>query len=112
MNPLETGVSTLSLGGLPPDRKIAFASLKGCDVAPLDLTDPAQALRLRSYIWPEHSFRFDRLDVAIAAARQKALRKTAVAAAAAGGGDDDAATRLLSRMRVSMNAPRRPAVQQ
>jgi hypothetical protein len=59
-------------GPPPPDRRIAFASLKGCDVAPLDLTDPAQALRLTSYVWPEHAVRFDRIEAAIAAARAKA----------------------------------------
>ena len=57
-------------GPPPPDRAIAFAGLKGCDVAPLDLTDPADALKLRAYIWPEHAVRFARLDAAIAAARQ------------------------------------------
>ena len=55
-------------GPPPPDRSIAFASLRGCDVAPVDLTDPAQALRLRAYIWPEHHVRFARMDAAIAAA--------------------------------------------
>lgn len=56
-------------GASPPDRAIAFASLKGCDVAPVDLTDPAQALRLQAYIWPDHTVRFARLDAAIAAAQ-------------------------------------------
>ena len=55
-------------GPPPPDRQIAFASLKGCDVAPVDLTDPAQALRLKAYIWPEHHVRFARMDAAIVAA--------------------------------------------
>ena len=55
---------------LPP-QPIAFASLKGCDVAPVDLTDPAQALRLRAYIWPEHTVRFARLEAAIATATAK-----------------------------------------
>ncbi len=58
-------------GGPPPAEAIAIASLKGCDVAPLDLTDPAQALRLRAYIWPEHAVRFERLEAAIAAAKVK-----------------------------------------
>jgi hypothetical protein len=58
-------------GPPPPDRAIAIASLKGCDVAPLDLTDPEQALRLQAYIWPEHTVRFERLEAAIAAARRK-----------------------------------------
>ncbi|ALH81373.1 DUF2332 domain-containing protein [Sphingopyxis macrogoltabida] len=55
----------------PPQHKIAFESLKGCDVAPVDLTDPAQALRLKAYIWPEHDVRFARMEAAVAAARAK-----------------------------------------
>src|SRR3546814_7380711 len=49
---------------------IEIASLKGCDVAPVDLTDPAQALRLKAYIWPEHHIRFERMEAAIAAAHE------------------------------------------
>ena len=56
------------IGRHPPLRTIAFAGLKGCDVAPVDLTDPAQALRLKAYIWPEHYERFARIEAAIAAA--------------------------------------------
>lgn len=58
-------------GPPPPDRKIVIASTKGCDVAPVDLTDPAQALRLKAYIWPEHTVRFDRMDAAIRAASEQ-----------------------------------------
>jgi hypothetical protein len=56
---------------LAPSGPIAFTSLRGCDIAPLDLTDPAQALRLKAFIWPEHTVRFARLEAAIAAARQR-----------------------------------------
>ena len=52
--------------------RIDIACLKGCDVAPVDLTDPAQALRLKAYIWPEHTVRFDRMEAAIAAAKEHA----------------------------------------
>jgi hypothetical protein len=55
-------------GDPPPDRAIEIASTKGCDVAPVDLTDPEQALRLKAYIWPEHTVRFERMDAAIAEA--------------------------------------------
>ena len=55
-------------GTPPPARPIEIASLKGCDVAPVDITDSAQALRLKAYIWPEHSVRFARMDAAIVAA--------------------------------------------
>ncbi|TCM21835.1 hypothetical protein EDF56_101511 [Novosphingobium sp. PhB165] len=59
-------------GAPPPSEPISFASLRGCDVAPVDLADPAQAQRLRAYIWPEHTERFARLDAAIAAANEHA----------------------------------------
>lgn len=55
-------------GAPPPLRDIAIVSARGCDVAPVDLTDPAQALRLKAYIWPEHTVRFERMDAAIRAA--------------------------------------------
>ncbi len=59
-------------GPHPPQHGIGFAGLRGCDVAPVDLTDPAQALRLKAYIWPEHHVRFARMEAAIEAARQEA----------------------------------------
>ncbi len=52
-------------GNPPPNRAIAIVSTKGCDVAPVDLTDPAQALRLTAYIWPEHTVRFERMAAAV-----------------------------------------------
>ncbi|WP_435418163.1 DUF2332 domain-containing protein [Parerythrobacter aurantius] len=58
-------------GAPPPDRAIGIAGTRGCDVAPVDLTDPAQALRLKAYIWPEHTVRFERMEAAIEAARQR-----------------------------------------
>lgn len=58
-------------GAPPPNHRIEIASLKGCDVAPVDLTDPDQALRLKAYIWPEHVIRFERMEAAIAAAKQR-----------------------------------------
>ncbi len=55
----------------PPDRAIEIAGTRGCDVAPVDLTDPAQALRLKAYIWPEHTVRFERMEAAIEAAGER-----------------------------------------
>ena len=52
-------------GKAPPARNIEIASTKGCDVAPVDLTDPAHALRLKAYIWPEHTVRFERMAAAV-----------------------------------------------
>lgn len=68
-------------GDPPPDRAISIASTKGCDVAPVDLTDPAQALRLKAYIWPEHTERFARLEAAIAEAARAAPDLVAMNAA-------------------------------
>lgn len=58
-------------GAVPPDQAIEIVSTKGCDVAPVDLTDPAQALRLKAYIWPEHTVRFERMEAAIGAASER-----------------------------------------
>lgn len=58
-------------GASPPSHDIEIVSAKGCDVAPIDLTDSDQALRLKAYIWPEHTVRFERMDAAIRAAGEK-----------------------------------------
>lgn len=58
-------------GAPPPDRTVGIVITKGCDVAPVDLTDPAQALRLKAYIWPEHTVRFERMEAAIRAAGER-----------------------------------------
>ncbi|QKG69959.1 DUF2332 domain-containing protein [Erythrobacter mangrovi] len=58
-------------GPPPPAEAIEIVSTRGCDVAPVDLTDPAQALRLRAYIWPEHTVRFERMEAAIRAAGER-----------------------------------------
>ena len=55
-------------GSPPPDTHYDIVAARGCDIAPVDLTDPAQALRLKAYIWPEFTERFARMDAAIAAA--------------------------------------------
>ncbi len=52
-------------GPPPPDAPFTFESLRGCDIAPVDLADPAQARRLTAYIWPEHKVRFERMKTAI-----------------------------------------------
>ena len=59
-------------GPPPPDRPFEIVSLKGCDVAPINLRDPAQTLRLKAFIWPEHHIRFARMDAAIVAATAQA----------------------------------------
>lgn len=57
-------------GSPPPDNELAIVAASGCDRAPLDLTDPAQANKLRAYVWPEMTGRMARLDTAIAIAER------------------------------------------
>jgi hypothetical protein len=58
-------------GPPPPDVPFAIESIAGCDLSPIDLADPAAAMRLRSYVWPENQVRLDRLDKVIAFARER-----------------------------------------
>lgn len=56
------------LGAL--DRSASYA----CDLNPLDIADVDQALRLRSYCWPDQQVRLERLDGAISIAQDKGTR--------------------------------------
>ncbi len=47
----------------------AVASRHGCDLAPIDVTDPDQARRLESFVWGDQPQRLAQLRAAIAAAR-------------------------------------------
>jgi hypothetical protein len=53
--------------GNPPrlEDALSIASREGCDIAPIDLADPARLLGLRSYIWADQTMRLERLDAAI-----------------------------------------------
>jgi hypothetical protein len=56
-------------GGPPPvGAKIEVAARAACDRSPVDLTDPAARLRLRSFVWADQFDRLRRLDAAIAEA--------------------------------------------
>lgn len=55
-------------GGPPPQGSFEIVAARGCDVVPVNLTDPEQALRLKAYIWPEFITRFARIDAAVALA--------------------------------------------
>lgn len=57
-------------GPPPPAGPVEIVSARGCDIAPVDLADPAQALRLKAYIWPDATQRMARMDAAIAMARE------------------------------------------
>jgi hypothetical protein len=57
--------------GPPPTTcEISIVDARGNDIAPVDLSDRDQALRLKSYVWPEASQRMARIDTAIALAEQ------------------------------------------
>ncbi|MDX2166072.1 MAG: DUF2332 domain-containing protein [Deltaproteobacteria bacterium] len=47
------------------------ASRAGCDIAPIDVTDPEQARTLESFIWADQVSRLTQLRAAIAAARRE-----------------------------------------
>ncbi|MDQ0464081.1 hypothetical protein QO010_001852 [Caulobacter ginsengisoli] len=54
----------------------------GCDQAPVDVADPAQALRLQAYVWPDQVKRLARVRGAIAVAQRSPAELTAADAAA------------------------------
>lgn len=58
-------------GPPPPAALVQITSIRGCDQAPIDLGDPAMALKLKSYVWPEASQRIGRIDAAIALAAEQ-----------------------------------------
>lgn len=57
-------------GPPPPASDIGFIDARGSDISPVDLTDERQALRLKSYVWPEATGRMARIDAAIALAER------------------------------------------
>lgn len=58
-------------GPPPPAAPVELVSVQGCDVHPIDLSDPAQAMRLKSYVWPDMPERLARIDAAIALAAER-----------------------------------------
>lgn len=68
-------------GPPPPAGPVEIVSIQGCDLAPIDLADPEQALRLKSYVWPDTPVRLARIDAAIGFAREKAPNVSHVDAA-------------------------------
>lgn len=59
-------------GPPPPDNPVEIVAIQGCDQAPIDLSDPSAALRVKSYVWPENLDRIVRMDAALALAAEKA----------------------------------------
>lgn len=59
-------------GDAPPCAPVEIVEIRGCDRAPVNLADPVQALRLKSYVWAEVTGRIARIDAAIALAAGRA----------------------------------------
>lgn len=51
------------------DGDLTVVSRSGCDIAPIDISNPAARLRLRSYIWPDQPLRLERLNGALELAK-------------------------------------------
>lgn len=58
-------------GPPPPAAPVEIVGIRGCDQAPVDLSDPEAALRLKSYVWPEAAARMGRIEAAIALASER-----------------------------------------
>ncbi len=58
-------------GPPPPSGPLEIVGIHGCDVAPVDLADREEALRLKGYVWPDTPARLARIDAAIAFARER-----------------------------------------
>ncbi len=52
-------------GPPPPEGDVRIVDRRGVDLAPLDPHDPADALRLTSYIWPDQPWRIERIQAAM-----------------------------------------------
>ncbi len=58
-------------GPPPPAGPIDIISTRGCDVQPIDATDPDNERRLLAYVWQDHPQRFDRVAKAITMQRER-----------------------------------------
>ncbi|WP_421855321.1 DUF2332 domain-containing protein [Novosphingobium sp.] len=59
-------------GPPPVPAPVEITAIRGCDRAPVNMADPAEALRLKSYVWAEVTERLARIDASIALAGQRA----------------------------------------
>lgn len=60
-----------ALPAVPPVvAPLTIAARRACDAAPIDILDPDNALKVRSYIWADMPERLARLDAAIAIAQE------------------------------------------
>ena len=57
-------------GPPPPQVPVEIVSVRGVDIAPVDVRDPAQAARLEAYVWVDAAERLVRLETAIGMVRE------------------------------------------
>jgi hypothetical protein len=64
-------------GPPPPAGEVEIVAIRGCDVSPVDLSDPVEALRLKAYVWPDAPERMGRIEAAahLAAAKPPLLER-------------------------------------
>lgn len=58
-------------GEVPPEADIRIVERAGCDLSPIDATDPGEQLRLLSYIWADQTDRLDRTRKSLAMAAEQ-----------------------------------------
>ena len=58
-------------GPPPPKAEVEIVAIRGCDVAPVDLSDPPEALRLKAYVWPDATERMGRIEAAVRFATER-----------------------------------------
>ena len=61
-------------GPAPAPAPVEIVSARGCDVAPMDATDPAVEARLSAFVWAEEPRRLQRLRTAIGMVREHGVR--------------------------------------
>jgi hypothetical protein len=66
-------IAPVWLGDPPALPPLEIVSTRGCDVAPLDVIDPAVEARLSAYVWAETPMRLERLKRAIAMIRARGV---------------------------------------
>ncbi|MEH3159005.1 MAG: DUF2332 domain-containing protein [Sphingomonas taxi] len=83
VGPADAGVTIVPdwRGPPPPAVDLRIESVRGCDVAPMDATDPAVERRLAAYIWAEAPERLARVRGAIAMLRERPVDLVAADAA-------------------------------
>ena len=63
-------------GDAPPANPVSIHSIRGCDLQTIDLADDADAMRLKSYVWPDAGERLHRMEGVITLAKERAPHLT------------------------------------